>query len=86
MQERRKEERNKKERKKERKKKNYLVSIMNSSKNLSKHMLHQDLFMINLKKMKEEEKRKKTKVVSHVLVSFACIYSYWNKIHASISL
>ena len=76
----------KKERKKKKKRKNYIVSTLNSPKTLSKHMLHQDLVVTSLKKMREEEKRKKTEVVSYVLVSFACISSCWHMIHASISL
>ena len=49
----------KKERKKKKKRKNYIVSTLKSPKTLSKHMLHQDLVVTSLKKMREEEKRRR---------------------------
>ena len=51
--------REKQERKKERKKKNCLVFTMDSSKNLIKHMYHQDLLVLSLRRIKEQEKRKR---------------------------
>ena len=47
------------ERKQERKKERKRKPTMNSSKNLIKYMYHQDLLVLNLRRMKEEEKRKK---------------------------